>query len=275
MASRTSPQRPAPRSALGRLTARHPVVAFLVMVFAVNTAVELVPALTRRDILPFDLALYESLGPVFGVALPAFVVVGVCGGRDGVRDLRRRSLRWRVALRWYLFAFLSVPIAVLACASAVFGSSMLDVLAMKWTLLFTAVLPRLLFLIVFFIVAEEIGFTGFLQARLQDEYGPLKASVLATLPFALYHLPGLMVEMGLGLTRIHVALGYLGILAVLQMFGRVVIMWLYNATGNSVLLVGLWHSSFDATTQRFLSSQCYSTVPEMRRQILSQETPGA
>jgi len=32
------------------------------------------------------------------------------------------------------------------------------------------------------------------------------------------------------------------------MFARVVMMWLYNATGYSVLLVGLFHSSFDATT---------------------------
>jgi membrane protease YdiL (CAAX protease family) len=251
MSSHTSTQQPAPQSALRRLIARHPVTAFLVMVFAVNTAVALVPVLTRRDILPFDLALYESLGPIFGVALPAFVVVAVAGGGDAVRDLARRSLRWRVAFRWYLFAFLSVSVAVLACASAVFGLALLDVLVKKWTLLFTAVLPQVLFLIVFFIVAEEIGFMGFLQARLQERYGPLKASGIATLPFALYHLPGLMVETGLGLTRIHVALGFLGILAILQMFGRVVIMWLYNATGYSVLLVGLWHSSFDATTSAF------------------------
>jgi membrane protease YdiL (CAAX protease family) len=251
MSSHTSTQQAASHSALRRLIARHPVATFLVMVFTVNTAVALVPVLTRRDILPFGLALYESLGPIFGVALPAFVVVAVAGGGDGVRDLARRSLRWRVAFRWYLFAFFSVPLAVLACTSAVFGLGLLDVLVKKWTLLFTAVLPQLLFLILFFIVAEEIGFMGFLQARLQERYGPLKASVIATLPFALYHLPGLMVETGLGLTRFHVALGFLGILAILQMFGRVVIMWLYNATGYSVLLVGLWHSSFDATTSAF------------------------
>jgi uncharacterized protein len=244
-------RRLAPHLALRRLVARHPVAAFLAMVFAVNVAVALVPVLTRRDILPFDLALYESLGPIFGVALPAFIVVAATSGKDGVRDLAHRCLRWRVGLRWYLFAFLSVPVAVALCASAVFGRALLDVLVEKWPLLFTAVLPQLLFLILFFIVAEEIGFMGFLQAKLQDRYGPLKASVIATLPFALYHLPGLMVETGLGLTRFHVALAFLGILAILQMFGRVVIMWLYNATGYSVLLVGLWHSSFDATTSAF------------------------
>jgi hypothetical protein len=58
----------------------------------------------------------------------------------------------------------------------------------------------------------------------------------------------LMVDSGLGLAQLHIALGFLGILAILQMFARIVMMWLYNATGFSVLLVGLFHSSFNATT---------------------------
>jgi membrane protease YdiL (CAAX protease family) len=231
--------------------ARHPVAAFLVMVYVVSSAVALPPVLTRRDILPFDLALYDSFGPIFGVALPAFIVVAAMHGKAGVLDLARRCLRWRVGLRWYLFAFISVPAGVLLCASAVFGVALLRVLVEKWPLLFTAVLPQLVLLILFFIVAEEVGWMGFLQARLQDGYGPLKASVIVTVPFALYHLPNLMVENGLGLTQLHIALAYLGILAVLQMFGRIVIMWLYNSTASSVLLVGLFHSSFDATTSAF------------------------
>ena len=251
MTAPAAARKPALHSALRRLLVRHPVAAFLVMVYVVSSSVALVPFLTRRDVLPFDLALYDSLAPIFGVALPAFIVVAATGGRDGVRDLARRCLRWRVGVLWYLFAFLSVPAAVLLCAIAVFGRALLDVLVEKWALLFTAVLPQLLFLILFFIIAEEVGFMGFLQARLQDRYGPLKASVIVTVPFALYHLPTLMVENDLGPGSLHIALGFLGILAVLQMFGRIVIMWLYNSTASSVLLVGLWHSSFDATTSAF------------------------
>ena len=231
--------------------ARHPVAAFLVMVYVVGAAVALVPALTRRDILPYDLALYDSLASIFGVALPAFLVVAATRGKVGVRDLASRCLRWRVGVRWYLFALFVVPVTVLLCAGAVFRLALMDVLVDRWSLLFTEVLPQLMLLILFFIVAEEVGFTGFLQARWQDRYGPLKASVLVTIPFAIYHLPSLMVENGFGLTRLHIALAFLGILAVLQMFGRIVIMWLYNKTGCSVLLVGLFHSSFDATTAAF------------------------
>src|SRR5215207_6158925 len=103
-------------SALRRLVARHPVVSFLVMVYTVSSAVALVPVLTRRDILPYDLALYDSLAPVFGVALPAFLVVAAMQGKSGVRDLTGRCLRWRVGVRWYLFAFFGVPVGVLLCA---------------------------------------------------------------------------------------------------------------------------------------------------------------
>ena len=131
-------------------------------------------------------------------------------------------------------AFLSVPIATLLSATAVFGGELIDVLAGRWTQLFTNVLPQLVVLIVFAIVAEEIGFMGFLQARWQDRFGPLKASVMVTVPFALSHVPNLMVESHLGLSKIFLLLAYLSILAVLQMFGRIVMMWLYNVTGSSV-----------------------------------------
>jgi CAAX protease family protein len=239
-------------SSLRLLVSRHPVAAFLTMVFVVNVAVACVPVLTRNDVLPIaNMPLYGILGPIFGVALPAFLVVAAAAGRAGVRELGSRCLRWRVDLRWYLVAFLSVPIATLLCATAVFGGELLDVLAARWTQLFTNVLPQLVVLIVFAIVAEEIGFMGFLQARWQDRFGPLKASVLVTVPFALYHVPNLMVESHLGFSKIFLLLAYLTILAVLQMFGRIVMMWLYNVTGSSVLLVGLWHSSFDATTTAF------------------------
>jgi uncharacterized protein len=121
----------------------------------------------------------------------------------------------------------------------------------KWELLLTVVLPQLLLLILFFNLAEEVGWTGFLQARLQERHGPLKASLIVTVPFALFHLPGWMVEFGLGLAQLHLALALTAIFGISQMFGRVIIMWLYNNTGYSVLLVGIFHSSFNVTASAF------------------------
>jgi uncharacterized protein len=244
-------RQPAPRSSLRRLVARHPVATFLAMVYTVNTAVALVPLLTRREILPFGLAPYDSLGHIFGVALPAFIVVAAISGKTGVQDLARRSLRWRVGVRWYLVALFGVPVASVLCASVIFGPAPLDALVEKRELLLTMVLPKLVLLILFFNLAEEVGWTGFLQARLQDRHGPLKACFIVTVPFAIYHLPAWMVEFELGLAQLHLALLLTAVFGISQLFGRVIIMWLYNNTGYSVLLVGMFHSSFNVTTSTF------------------------
>jgi membrane protease YdiL (CAAX protease family) len=229
-------------SSVRQLVARHPVAAFLFICYAVTWAVAVPWFRTRTDILPFDLPMWGSIGTLLGVALPAFLVVAATDGRAGVRDLARRSLRWRVGVRWYLVALLGMPIAVLLGATALFGSAPLNALADRWQLLFTVVLPVLLLQLALFNLAEEVGWTGFLQARLQDRHGPLKASLIVTAPFALFHLPDLFAQFGLAS-----ALVFLPILAVMHLFARVVIMWLYNTTGRSVLLVGLFHATFNAT----------------------------
>ncbi|HWI00892.1 MAG TPA: hypothetical protein VNT27_11225, partial [Propionibacteriaceae bacterium] len=164
-ASGTVRQRTPHGQALRRLVSRHPVATFLLMVFVISVVVAQVPVLTRRDILPFGLALSDSVGPVLGVAVPAFLVVAAVSGREGVRELASRSLRWRAGLRWYAFAFLSVPAGVLLCVGALYGRSLVVVLTDRWTALFTAVVPHLAILIICCIVAEEVGFMGFLQAR--------------------------------------------------------------------------------------------------------------
>jgi len=120
MSTSTATQQPAPHSALRRLVARHPVAAFLVIAYSVESASALLR--TYGDIrLPFVHSLWESLGTIFGVALSAFLVIAAAEGRAGVRDLAQRSLRWRVGARWYLVALLGLPIATLLCASVFFG----------------------------------------------------------------------------------------------------------------------------------------------------------
>ncbi len=88
-ASGTVRQRTPHGQALRRLVSRHPVATFLLLVFSVSVAVAQVPVLTRHDILPFDLALYDSLGPLLGVAVPAFVVVAATAGGRACENWRR------------------------------------------------------------------------------------------------------------------------------------------------------------------------------------------
>src|SRR3990172_1297510 len=225
MSTSTATQHPAPLSIIRRLLARHPVAAFLVMAYTVSFAFTLTPIRAQLDILPPELPLWGSLGTIFGVALPAFLVIAAMHGQAGVRDLARRCLRWRIGARWYLLTLLGLPTGVVLCASVFFGLAPLNALVDKWPLLFTVMLPYLLFRVVLFNLAEEIGWMGFLQARLQDRYGPLMACVIVEVPFALWHVPSVMVDTG---GQLPLALELLGVFAIAQLFGRVVIMWLYN-----------------------------------------------
>jgi membrane protease YdiL (CAAX protease family) len=149
-----------------------------------------------------------------------------------------------VGARWYLIALLVIPIAAVLSASLIYGIGILQVLVNKWQYLFTLILPNLLIRVVFLNTLEEIGWLGFLQARLQDEYGPWKACLLVEIPFALWHLPGLMGDTG---GQISLALMLGGVFAVFQLCGRFVNMWLYNNCNRSVLLPALFHATFNTT----------------------------
>jgi uncharacterized protein len=243
-------QHPAALSALRRLMACHPVATFLIMAFTVSITIAFVRLRTNADIdqsLSYQY-LVGFLEHLFSVALPAFLVVAAIHGKAGVRALARRSLRWRVGARWYLIALLGIPVASVVCVSMIYGTAPLIALMNNWQLLLTLILPSLLIRIVFLNTIEEIGWLGFLQARLQNQHGPWKACLLVEIPFALWHLPGLLGDTG---GQLSLALLYTGVFAIFQLCGRFVIMWLYNNTRCSVLLAGIFHATYNTTINTY------------------------
>jgi membrane protease YdiL (CAAX protease family) len=105
-----------------------------------------------------------------------------------------------------------------------------------------AFLPALAIMIVLNNVAEEIGWTGFVFAQLQDRHGPLRAALLTTLFFWLFHVPSTYVETRSWATT---ALG-LGLFLLPDLGSRFITGWLYNSAGCSVLIAGLFHSMHNA-----------------------------
>jgi membrane protease YdiL (CAAX protease family) len=179
---------------------------------------------------------------IFGLALPAFLGTAAMSGTAGVRDLLGRSLRWRVGIGWYLLAFLGLLIATLLV-----GTAPLEALVEKWPLFFTMFLPGILVPLVLTHLAEEAGWTGFMQDTLQDRHGPLLASILVAPAFVFMHLPLSFLEAPrITLAVVQLALVQLAVQATVVIFFRVVITWLYNGTGRSVLIVALFHSAFNS-----------------------------
>lgn len=229
----SSDETPSPGTMKSAVT-RHPVTAFLELVLAVTGLLAVLPVPER---------VYGSLENILGVAVPAFVVTAIVGGREALSDLARRCVRWRVQLRWYAVALLALPTVLLLLAPALYGTDPLVALAENWPLLVTSFLPTLVLLIVFNNVAEEAGWTGFLFARLQERHAPVRAALLAGVPFCLWHLLGFIRDTGSVLTGAAVT----AFLLLPLVASRFVIGWLYNASGASVLIGGLFHAMHNAT----------------------------
>jgi membrane protease YdiL (CAAX protease family) len=259
-APNSATQQPTPHSPLRHLVARHPVASFLIMAFVFGWG-GMIPLLLSENgpvtVLPIELPWmpFAAILSIFGLALPAFLVTAATDGKEGVRELLGRILRWRVGVHWYLIALFGLLLATLLGAIPFFGLAPIEELAQKWELLFTLYLWGGLWgvLVPFVLVNlwEETGWTGFMQHTLQERHGPLLASLIVAPFFALIHLPPLFVSGWLGdkdpsLGDFPAALFQLGITAVFAMFIRVLIMWLYNGSGRSVLIVALFHSAFNA-----------------------------
>ncbi|MHB1133156.1 MAG: CPBP family intramembrane glutamic endopeptidase [Chloroflexota bacterium] len=150
---------------------------------------------------------------------------------DGVRTLLQRvfshkTIRPRI---WYVPIILLMPLIYLL-SYVVMLLMRLPLPAPQISLL---ALP--LFFVVFFATAasEEVGWSGYATDPMQDRWGALKASIIIGLVWSAWHIvPDIQAHHSPSWIVWH-RLG-----AVAQ---RVLIVWLYNNTGRSVLATILFH----------------------------------
>lgn len=218
---------------------RHPVASYLVLAFVIFWISWMPVLLFGAPARPFSAA-----GAILGLALPAFFVTAATEGRAGVRDLLRRTLRWRVGVGWYLLAMLAIPAGALLLAPLFLGLAPLQGLLQNWRLLFTEFVPQLLLALVTVQFFEELGWAGFVQHRLQIRHGALKASLLVALAFAFLHLPTYLSAPISGRSAIR-DLSVMVIVIPLAICFRILITFAYNRALFSVLIAAITHASFN------------------------------
>lgn len=229
------------RSRLVGVIRRHPVASFLASSFPIGQVIAFQPVLAR-EVYDVDLptAPFVVGANLLGLLLPALVITRIVDGRAGVEALWNRAVRVRLPWRWYGLALVVIPLATTAMAVALLGTP-------TWTgwLLASALVAGLVVqLLLGFLTtnwAEEVAWTGFLQTRLQDRHGPVRAALVTGPLFALQH------------ASLAYGNGWLGGMAVLLFITVTAIPfrflqgWVANRTG-SLLVVGLVHAAGNATT---------------------------
>ena len=172
---------------------RHAVLTYVTLVFALTLGPWGLALITASPgAFPGTGDELTSIADLVGTASPALagiLVIALAYGRVGLRDLRSQLFRWRVGVRWYAVALLTVPLLMTAILGALLTSKAFlpttitaeDMASLLVTLLVVGLV------ISFF---EEIGWTGFATHELRKRHGLLAAGLILGLPWGVMHCRG-------------------------------------------------------------------------------------
>ncbi|WP_276256261.1 CPBP family intramembrane glutamic endopeptidase [Halomontanus rarus] len=210
----------------------HPVAAFFVGAYAYTWIIS-APALFMEPSWTAAILIYVGS---FGPPVSAAAVTWLRG--DDVRVWARQITRWRVGWHWWIVA-LGLPVGIAAAVTGV-------LVGIGGPVEFGQAIPSPVLFVVIFLFAlivsgglnEEPGWRGFAQARLNDQYSALTASLIIGVVWAGWHLPYFFapVTPHSEFPLVNQVGWFLGILLL-----SIILAWAYNGTG-SVLIVMVLHA---------------------------------
>lgn len=220
---------------------RRTLTLFFCLAYALSWSIQIPLALQSHAKLGFSLPYSLHYLSAFGPLISAFLTTVITEGSTGIRNLVRRMTKWRVSAGWWLVAFaplllymLTAIIVSVFTASAPAGQALgqIDFLpGLGW-----AALP---FWILTFGIGEETGWRGFALPRLQCSQSALRATFILWGLWTFWHLPLFFYSYDASVLP-GLALGLLA--------GTITFTWLYNSTGGSILILAIWHGSFNFVT---------------------------
>ena len=223
-------------SRLSSMVERRPLITFFVLTYALAWTFESPLVFLRDSITDTQglvlVILASNVPSVLGIVLTAMVL-----GRGALRRLLGRLLIWRVEPRWYLVVVLG---PVVLAGGAVALNTLLGGPALSLGMPLLGVGVFLAFSIFpGSALGEEIGWRGYALPRLQAGGSALGASLILGPIWGLWHLP-LWLTGAPGRTA-----GLYAAFVVSVMALSVILTWVYNSTGGSLLLVVLLHATFN------------------------------
>ena len=212
---------------------RYPLTTFFLLAFGI-TWVVWVP---RAAGAPLDIV---GQAWTWVPAIAALLAAALTGGRDALRELGARLVRWRVGWQWYLVVILGPAVFSLVVAGVyvMLGGAWSDAAPAALREGPLVMLP--LFLVILTLtdgLGEELAWRGFALPRLLTRYNALVASLILGVLWGLWHLPLVWTE-GAPLYQQPVWLFLLDIVAKSVLFT-----WVFLHTRGSVLLAMLLHAA--------------------------------
>jgi len=168
-------------------------------------------------------------------SLIAILVTVIAFGRRGLSAMFKGRVVGGLNLGWSLVALLLFPVVAAGglLIHASFGGPSLGLRT-------TALIPQVI-VILLISLGEEFGWRGFALPRLQERLSALNASLVLGLVWGFWHFPGFLIGTGVPLDMPFTMFLLWTVLATILMT------WVYNNTGGSILSAILMHSAANAS----------------------------
>jgi len=219
---------------------------FFILAFVISWLVWLPILLNKNLHMNIPLLPYQYYLASFGPMLSAFLVSFIYGGPIELSSFIKQNFNFKLKIRWYIFAFVS-PLGLFLVA-ALIGLLMgepwpnITKLGISQALPGLGALESILFWILTYGLGEETGWRGYALPELQKRFTSINAGAIIGFMWCSWHLPAFFMNENYMSMGIMEKLGW----AISLLFGSMFLTWLYNSSGRSVIVVGVWHALFDA-----------------------------
>jgi membrane protease YdiL (CAAX protease family) len=193
----------------------------------------------------FDGTVLTILGGI-GPLLAVIIVTSATEGSSGVRKIFRSLFNWQVNIRWWAASVLLLAglFGLATLLDNLAGRSAPDPSAGIYLNGGSTVLVILLLLVGSF--GEEPGWRGFALPRLQEGRSPMKATLILTLVWWLWHLPTYWtLPLTMDAVQQYGFMAAFGIQFVVLLALGTLCTWVFNGSGGSVLMPVMLHASWN------------------------------
>ena len=229
------------------LIKKHPLRMFFILAFACTWLILSPGVAATLGLLSFNvdgtvLTILSGIGPLLAACIVTFAV----DGRQEVRLIFRSMFNWHVRPSWWAAA-LFLPVVLFAIAAAL-GSAANGTAPNPGAGIYlnggNVILVALLLLFGSF--GEEPGWRGFALPRLQQRYSPLKATLILTFFWWLWHLPTYWtLPLAMNAVQQYGFVTAFGIQFVVLFILSILCAWVYNGSGGVVLMAVLVHAGWN------------------------------
>jgi membrane protease YdiL (CAAX protease family) len=194
---------------------------------------------------------YALFAMLAGPSVTGLLLTMILEGKNGIRQLLSRVVRWQVAPKWYAVALLAAPLFCLATllllsrTASRFLPALLTVND-AGTLVVSGLAAALAAG-----VFEEIGWTGFAVRQIRRRHGIFATGLMVGVLWGAWHLPVNVLWAGPATAGDMALEVFLPVSALMLLFGslaafRILMVWVYEHTG-SVCVAMIMHLSLTAS----------------------------